>query len=136
MKRTHKDNASTSNVESQQPSKKQKKHAVRFNEESEVREFDNDQDGVVKDSESGDLVGARIVGEKITSIEGEEDEDTWSDDDKQDIAIEPFNLKQEQEEGYFDVTGHYVENKFSKGVSDAWLDEYDEKWAKKVRFLY
>ncbi len=48
------------------------------------------------------------------------------------MEIEPFNLRTENKEGYFDLDGNYVEKKMQKGVKDAWLDEYDEKWAKKV----
>jgi hypothetical protein len=63
-------------------------------------------------------------------VRGEEDLEQWSDDEE--VEVEPFNLKSENEEGYFDRNGNYVENKLDRGVEDAWLDEYDEKWAKKV----
>lgn len=38
------------------------------------------------------------------------------------IEIEPFNLKQEQEEGYFDENGNYVEYRHEQEIQDAWLD--------------
>jgi len=80
-----------------------------------------------------DYLGAEIQGNRITRVSGEEDDTgEWSDNDGN-VEIEPFNLKKEQEEGYFDVNGHYVENRFKTGVKDAWLDEYDEKWAKQFR---
>ena len=42
-------------------------------------------------------------------------------------------MKTENEEGYFDRNGNYVENKPDRDdVQDGWLDEYDDKWAKKV----
>ncbi|KAK8947722.1 hypothetical protein KSP40_PGU010361 [Platanthera guangdongensis] len=38
------------------------------------------------------------------------------------IEIEPFNLKQEKEEGYFDENGNYVEYRHEQEIQDAWLD--------------
>jgi hypothetical protein len=61
----------------------------------------------------------------------QEEQEDWSDEEAP--SIEPFNLRSENEEGYFDRNGNYVENKMDREVQDAWLDEYDEKWAKKVR---
>ncbi|KMZ69979.1 CD2 antigen cytoplasmic tail-binding protein [Zostera marina] len=40
------------------------------------------------------------------------------------IQIEPFNLDQEREEGYFDEQGNFVEYT-NKDVKDAWLDSVD-----------
>ncbi|KAL5992387.1 hypothetical protein ACLOJK_013304 [Asimina triloba] len=50
------------------------------------------------------------------------------------ILIEPFNLKQEMEEGYFDAAGNFVEYISEKEVKDAWLDsvEVDTKLAGKA----
>ncbi|KAL9252097.1 SUPPRESSOR OF ABI3-5-like protein [Drosera capensis] len=50
------------------------------------------------------------------------------------IQIEPFNLKREREEGYFDAEGNFVEYVNEKEEKDAWLDsvEVDPKLAKKV----
>lgn len=54
------------------------------------------------------------------------------------IQIEPFNLKQEREEGYFDANGNYVEYAIKNEIKDAWLDNvvvdssYAEKHHKKT----
>ena len=37
------------------------------------------------------------------------------------IAFEPFHLKKEREEGYFDPDGNYIQYKLDE-VKDAWLD--------------
>ncbi|KAJ9689476.1 hypothetical protein PVL29_014925 [Vitis rotundifolia] len=41
------------------------------------------------------------------------------------IQIEPFNLNQEREEGYFDSEGNFVEYVNEKEIKDAWLDSVD-----------
>lgn len=60
--------------------------------------------------------------------EYEEDEENLEDDG---IKIEPFNLKQEREEGYFDSEGNYVEYGNGNEIKDAWLDsvEVDTRFA-------
>jgi hypothetical protein len=63
------------------------------------------------------------------SFSTQEELEDWSDEEAPEI--EPFNLKAENEEGYFDRNGNYVENKMER-VQEEWLDDYDEKWAKKV----
>ncbi|KAK9830311.1 hypothetical protein WJX72_010947 [[Myrmecia] bisecta] len=40
------------------------------------------------------------------------------------VPIEPFHLKKEREEGYFDADGNYIEYKLD-GLSDAWLDSLE-----------
>ncbi|KAH9299598.1 hypothetical protein KI387_031280, partial [Taxus chinensis] len=47
------------------------------------------------------------------------------------IRIEPFNLNQEREEGYFDSEGNYVEYGNGNEIKDAWLDsvEVDTRFA-------
>ncbi|KAG6409155.1 hypothetical protein SASPL_132189 [Salvia splendens] len=40
------------------------------------------------------------------------------------VPLEPFNLEQEREEGYFDDNGNYVEY-MNKQIKDAWLDGVD-----------
>ena len=37
------------------------------------------------------------------------------------VAFEPFHLKKEREEGYFDADGNYIQYKLDD-VKDAWLD--------------
>ena len=41
------------------------------------------------------------------------------------IAFEPFHLKKEREEGYFDADGNYIQFKLDE-VKDAWLDSLAE----------
>ncbi|KAF8411471.1 hypothetical protein HHK36_004022 [Tetracentron sinense] len=41
------------------------------------------------------------------------------------IQIEPFNLEQEREEGYFDADGNFVEYVNENEIKDAWLDSVD-----------
>uniref|UniRef100_A0A1D1ZHE4 LIN1-like protein n=1 Tax=Anthurium amnicola TaxID=1678845 RepID=A0A1D1ZHE4_9ARAE len=48
--------------------------------------------------------------------------DSFEDDG---IQIEPFNLKQEREEGYFDTEGNYVEYVATNEIKDAWLDNVE-----------
>lgn len=50
------------------------------------------------------------------------------------IKIEPFNLDQEREEGYFDEQGNYVEYVNENEIKDAWLDsaEIDQNLADKT----
>ncbi|KAL5201879.1 hypothetical protein ABZP36_036233 [Zizania latifolia] len=51
------------------------------------------------------------------------------------IRLEPFNLEQEREEGYFDENGNFVEYARGNDIKDAWLDsvEVDTKYAAKVQ---
>ncbi|EPS61335.1 hypothetical protein M569_13462, partial [Genlisea aurea] len=41
------------------------------------------------------------------------------------IAVDPFNLEKEREEGFFDENGNYVEYINRNEVKDAWLDSLD-----------
>jgi CD2 antigen cytoplasmic tail-binding protein 2 len=49
--------------------------------------------------------------------------------DEKGVPIEPFNLRAEMAEGYFDKDGNYVRRRGGDGspVRDAWLDEVDER---------
>ncbi|BBN09165.1 CD2 antigen cytoplasmic tail-binding protein 2 [Marchantia polymorpha subsp. ruderalis] len=60
----------------------------------------------------------------------EEDEEIVEDGQR----FEPFNLKQEREEGYFDGQGNYVEYRNENDGKDAWLDsvEVDTRFANKA----
>ncbi|KAJ3677297.1 hypothetical protein LUZ60_003021 [Juncus effusus] len=51
------------------------------------------------------------------------------------IQIEPFNLDNEREEGYFDANGNYVEYARDNQIKDAWLDsaEIDTNLAAKLK---
>ncbi|KAK9286794.1 hypothetical protein L1049_015199 [Liquidambar formosana] len=57
-----------------------------------------------------------------------EDNENFVDDG---IQIEPFNLDQEREEGYFDADGNFVEYVKDNEIKDAWLDsvEVDPRFA-------
>ena len=44
------------------------------------------------------------------------------------IAITPFNLKDEEEDGTFDRDGTFVWKKSKEDVTDSWLDNVD--WGK------
>ncbi|KAL3620930.1 hypothetical protein CASFOL_035842 [Castilleja foliolosa] len=51
------------------------------------------------------------------------------------VAMEPFNLEKEREDGYFDENGNYVEYANKNEIKDAWLDSVDvcEKYAGKSK---
>jgi CD2 antigen cytoplasmic tail-binding protein 2 len=51
------------------------------------------------------------------------------------IEIEPFNLNQEREEGYFDAEGNYVEYRNDDEHKDAWFEstEVDKRFAGKLK---
>ncbi|KAH7285985.1 hypothetical protein KP509_33G054200 [Ceratopteris richardii] len=53
--------------------------------------------------------------------EAEEDYEESDEEETGEIAIEPFNLRKEREEGYFDAEGNYVEY-VNENIKDAWLD--------------
>ncbi|CAN6478211.1 unnamed protein product [Victoria cruziana] len=52
-----------------------------------------------------------------------EDEENLDDEG---VPMEPFNLKKEREEGYFDSEGNFVEYRADKDeIKDAWIDSVD-----------
>ncbi|KAL3689322.1 hypothetical protein R1sor_015631 [Riccia sorocarpa] len=61
----------------------------------------------------------------------EQDEEELVEDGQR---FEPFNLKQEREEGYFDAQGNYVEYRNENEGKDAWLEsvEVDTRFASKA----
>lgn len=88
---------------------------------------------------------------KKKSVEGEGEKESRADDDRptdalhevageeaapddefdeKGVPIEPFNLRAEREEGYFDKDGNYVRKRGDSPVRDAWLDEVDEQLTK------
>ncbi|XP_074558938.1 uncharacterized protein LOC141814883 isoform X2 [Curcuma longa] len=78
---------------------------------------------------------SEVLGDQVDSRSGEvqyEDNTNFEDDG---IQIEPFNLKQEREEGYFDENGNFVEYAKQNEVKDAWLDSVvvDTKLAGKFK---
>ncbi|VAI32018.1 unnamed protein product [Triticum turgidum subsp. durum] len=70
--------------------------------------------------------------EDNTDFDVQQDDANFIDDG---IEIEPFNLEQEREEGYFDENGNFVEFARGNDMKDAWLDnvEVDTKFAGKVQ---
>ncbi|XP_042399319.1 CD2 antigen cytoplasmic tail-binding protein 2 homolog isoform X1 [Zingiber officinale] len=76
-----------------------------------------------------------VLGDQVDGFSGEvqyEDNTNFEDDG---IQIEPFNLKEEREEGYFDDNGNFVEYAKQNEIKDAWLDsfEVDAKLAGKFK---
>lgn len=56
----------------------------------------------------------------------EEAEELLDRDEDDGVKLEPFNLAQERAEGFFDESGHYVENKKDDAEeTDAWLGSED-----------
>lgn len=66
---------------------------------------------------------SRGIFHDISAAEVNYEGDENFDDDG--IQIEPFNLNQEREEGYFDSEGNFVEYVNEKEIKDAWLDSVD-----------
>ncbi|KAG6494571.1 hypothetical protein ZIOFF_042331 [Zingiber officinale] len=78
---------------------------------------------------------SEVLGDQVDGLSGEvqyEDNTNFEDDG---IQIEPFNLKQEREEGYFDANGNFVEYAKQNEIKDAWLDSVvvDTKLAGKFK---
>ncbi|WOK96243.1 hypothetical protein Cni_G04950 [Canna indica] len=76
-----------------------------------------------------------VLGDQVDGFSGEvqyEDNANFEDDG---IQLEPFNLRQEREEGYFDANGNFVEYAKQNEIKDAWLDsvEVDTKLAEKFQ---
>ncbi|CAM8974176.1 unnamed protein product [Rhodiola kirilowii] len=71
----------------------------------------------------------------VTAAEVDYEEDENFEDDG--IQIEPFNLKQERKEGYFDDAGNFVEYIDDNAFKDPWLDnvEVDTRFAEKASLL-
>lgn len=60
----------------------------------------------------------------------EEAEEIADRDQDDGMKLEPFNLAQEREEGFFDESGHYVERKpDTADETDAWLGSEDGEQA-------
>ena len=56
----------------------------------------------------------------------EEAEELLDREEDDGVKLEPFNLAQERAEGFFDESGHYVENKKDDAEeTDAWLGSED-----------
>eukprot|EP00033_Pygsuia_biforma_P002967 GCRY01003268.1.p1 GENE.GCRY01003268.1~~GCRY01003268.1.p1 ORF type:complete len:323 (+),score=53.71 GCRY01003268.1:137-1105(+) len=80
----------------------------------------------VYDSEEDDDV---LEGPNVKDVEGEEDLDRQAANEN-DVPLEPFNLRQEREEGSFDYSGFYIPKSQERDEdADGWDDEYLE-WEK------
>jgi CD2 antigen cytoplasmic tail-binding protein 2 len=67
-------------------------------------------------------------GEVLKSIEGEDNNrETRFIDKESNIMIEPFNLKQENEEGYYEKDGNYVLRKEVNDEMDKWADDLENE---------
>ncbi|KAK9806523.1 hypothetical protein WJX73_006788 [Symbiochloris irregularis] len=54
-------------------------------------------------------------------VENVEEAEEQLQEESEDVALEPFNLVQERQEGHFDEGGNYVEGKADEEDNDAWL---------------
>ncbi|KAH0757012.1 hypothetical protein KY290_020505 [Solanum tuberosum] len=131
-------------VEDDDSNKAPEQKRVRFPKGKKVKQSDNTIDGR-EDKHSGrtdpraaakersarrNQITAELLDEEnegeiadISRAEVEyEENETFIDDG---IAIEPFNLDKEREEGYFDASGNYVEYLNQNEIKDAWLDSVD-----------
>lgn len=106
-----------------------RKRKVRFNADID------EQDGG-----AGGAGGEAPEGEEVDSAEEDYDsEDSLTEQQRYEkesgFKLEPFNMKTERDEGYEIKKGSdglsYVEMP-GRAANDGWLDEYDEKWAKKM----
>ncbi|KAH7652765.1 CD2 antigen cytoplasmic tail-binding protein 2 [Dioscorea alata] len=90
-------------------------------ERAQRRNQKREQDLLLRDSDPADIFAAEVDYEENTN---------FVDDG---IQIEPFNLKQEREEGYFDANGNFVEYATQNQIKDAWLDnlEVDARFVEK-----
>jgi len=109
-------------------SKASTENRVKFNENVEIRAMEVEEEAeVVTDKkyslDSDEEEEVRPVKRiKVDEVEGVE-ETTKRDDDGQKLT--PFNLEDEEEEGYFDDTGNFVFNKEKNNIRDSWLDSID-----------
>ncbi|OVA14193.1 hypothetical protein BVC80_9029g20 [Macleaya cordata] len=72
---------------------------------------------------TADSLSEELKGKGISAAEvAYEDNANFVEDG---IQIEPFNLNQEKEEGYFDDHGNFVEFANDNNIKDAWLDSVD-----------
>ncbi|XP_028173548.1 CD2 antigen cytoplasmic tail-binding protein 2 homolog [Ostrinia furnacalis] len=85
--------------------------------EGKKHSLDSDEEDSGAEEEKNNVLNA-------DDIEGEEDGVGGMEGE---IAITPFNMKEELEEGHFDTQGHYHWKK-EKEVRDGWLDNID--WVK------
>ncbi|KAI3907868.1 hypothetical protein MKW92_029974 [Papaver armeniacum] len=75
----------------------------------------------------GQMIDDLISGEEPNAIDKAEVR-TYKENanfEEDGTVIEPFNLEQEREDGYFDENGNFVHYATDKGVKDAWLDSVD-----------
>lgn len=72
---------------------------------------------------TGGLEGVAADTDFVEDVRDVEEELEGDEEDDNEVPLEPFNLKQERQEGYFDEGGHYVENKKDNDEDqDPWLN--------------
>ena len=65
---------------------------------------------------------SRLVCADTDLVDNVEDvEENFSQEEDDGVALEPFNLEQERQQGHFDEGGNYVEDKADDEEKDAWL---------------
>ena len=91
------------------------------NEEDRGRYGDEDEDKAIYERD-------KVTGH-IMHVDGEEEykeRDLEEREDDMGYKLEPFNLREEMEQGEFDEEGFYMENKRGQ-VKDAWLDSVENE---------
>jgi hypothetical protein len=118
--------------EDEDVSKKQGKGAAYEDDNADDDDDEEGDDGEGRDYESdedNDGNSGANRGRHIRKIRGE-DAGPIVEADEKGVTIEPFNLRGEREQGYYDASGDYTWKKSSKDEEeeekDAWLDELDE----------
>eukprot|EP00271_Cylindrocystis_brebissonii_P006198 TRINITY_DN18866_c0_g1_i1.p1 TRINITY_DN18866_c0_g1~~TRINITY_DN18866_c0_g1_i1.p1 ORF type:complete len:513 (-),score=145.95 TRINITY_DN18866_c0_g1_i1:348-1886(-) len=86
------------------------------------------------DLSSGGLLGEDDGTGTLDDVAGAEEDLDLDEHEAEAGGIEPFNLKKEREEGYFDAEGNYVEYRMEGDVTDAWLEtaQVDPRFAEKA----
>lgn len=74
----------------------------------------------VEDADEDQIPAVRMKG----TVEGEEESDTKFNDIGE--VMEPFNLKEERETGFYDESGNYVFRDEKHQEVDAWVADLDE----------
>ncbi|KXZ50512.1 hypothetical protein GPECTOR_16g687 [Gonium pectorale] len=136
-------------LDEEKASKKQKKgpgdvaaSAAPARKGKTLAEIEAEEGGPVKESLVGMAQTKRALDRKRREVDVGDTEvvahterfeqDTLEVEEEDGIKFEPFNLKQEREEGYFDEDGNYVFRKAAEGEAgeegkDAWLDSEEAK---------
>ncbi|KAK5576156.1 hypothetical protein RB653_007297 [Dictyostelium firmibasis] len=71
------------------------------------------------------------MNDKTKKSDNNNNDEEEEEEEEEEIEYDSFNLKDENEQGYFDASGNFVFRK-DKKEDDAWLQEYDQVWSTKV----